>query len=75
MKCKCGTRWGSQESGLISGDCPQCNALLQKKNLRDEFAMAVLQGGLLYPASPRSELAKVAYEVADAMMKEREARP
>ena len=39
-----------------------------KKTLRDEFAMAALSTGIQYPVK---DLVKSAYEIADAMMKER----
>lgn len=40
----------------------------QQKTLRDEFAMAALSTGIQYPVK---DLVRSAYEIADAMMKER----
>jgi len=40
----------------------------QKKTLRDEFAMAVLPGVARYRAE---DTARIAYQIADAMMQER----
>lgn len=42
----------------------------QKKTLRDELAMAALRGSMKRYASPEC-IAEDAYQIADAMMKER----
>ena len=50
------------------------NTICDEKTLRDEFAMAALQGNLANPSltfSSWERLAEVSYEAADAMLKER----
>lgn len=50
--------------------------MTDQKTLRDEFAMAAMQGMLADPDvdHPPKKFAALAYDMADAMMAEREAR-
>lgn len=45
---------------------------LECKTLRDEFAMAALQGLLAYPGATDIDLAESSYKYADDMLKARE---
>jgi hypothetical protein len=42
--------------------------------LRDYFAAAALQGNLIEPTANNEEVAKCAYQLADAMLRAREAK-
>jgi hypothetical protein len=57
---------------LVGGDTPLADAPApEAKSLRDEFAMAALQGMLASEAVFDRNMAEYAYEYADAMMEER----
>ena len=60
----------------FSGLSLQQTDSVRPKDLRDEFAMAVVSSiqQVMYPVGSRKEIAKRAYEIADAMMEAREGK-
>ena len=81
---KCGKRLGESCEDETLAPCQVCEAELlmegkgsfphsRTKDLRDEFAMAALSFDKL-PAGPDALLASHLYNIADAMMAEREKR-